>query len=133
MEEHTKIKIITDKFLKSFKSIGVKLSPNVEVRISRNMISIGIHHPDEVGSMTIASEINIYSDYPDSYDSLKLINEINVGTSGSFTPDDEAPYWRIIHAAEILTHWEEVTSLVNFTCLQYADFVDSLRKAKLNA
>lgn len=60
------------------------------------------------------SEITLYA--KDTSFGRNNPNQINFGTSGSFNPEDENSYWRIIHAASCLKNWEIVCEIVNDFC-----------------
>ena len=111
--------------LESFKKNKITLSENAVCRIQNNNVEIGIKEPDEkkVRKMQCASEITIYARITNQSFGNKD-NEINFGSSGVFTPNDESPYWRTIHAANILQNWGKACEIVNVHC----KFYDELEK-----
>lgn len=57
------------------------------------------------GHMAFGSDITI------TKDNLNNKLEINFGSTGSFTPNKKASYYRTIHAATILKNWEKFEAL----------------------
>ena len=90
--------------------LNIGFSSDIAVAIHRNRVEIGIKAEKERAEKGYifmwASEVDLY---PPSL--LTPYSEINFASSGAFTPEKEAPYWRTIHAAIILQHWDKVTAL----------------------
>lgn len=107
---------LENSFLNTLRDKGLEIYEKASVEISATMISIGVEsdRPDYIHMF--ASDITIYI-FP------KKSIELNFGSSGSFTPENKASYWRTIHAATILKNWEIVQSVVS----EYSDKYFELR------
>lgn len=128
--ENLTIEKLENDFLAELKKGGVDLSPNAVCRINSNVIYLGIaatsYYKDKGFKAEFASEVELYSFDP-TYGRQQT--EINFGSSGCFTPENKGSYWRTIHAASILIHWNVVCEIVNSYCKMYVD----LQKANFNS
>lgn len=111
-----KYNAIQEEFLNEFKSLGMMLSKDMVVMIHGNNVTVGLQI--EPNRIAFGSDIVIYSRETGF---LKRENKINFGSSGSFNPDDQVPYWRTIHAAEFIKNWDKVCEVVNKYCKKVGD------------
>ena len=121
------LNVIEKDFIKNLRSKGLQLSDNAVCNISSNEVVIGVNYEKRKGyQMDFASDINIYC----ARTTLGFLKEceINFGSSGSFTPECKASYWRTIHATEILNNWESVCNIVNLYCRQYDIMIEDYHK-----
>lgn len=130
--ENLTIEKLENDFLNELKKGGIDLSPNAVCRLESNVIYLGIaatgSYKDQGFKMEFASEVQLYSFDPTN-EYGRRENEINFGCSGCFTPENKGNYWRTIHAASILVHWNVVCEIVNSYCKMYVD----LQKANFNS
>ena len=146
---YTKLFELQSDTIDKLRKSGLDMSPDAWCRIDRNRVEIGVLIPElfnppmgdtpPSAPLQFASEVSVYyrevlfathkyvdgefqkDDNPEKF-------EINFGTSGCFTPEDTASYWRSIHAAEILRNWESVCEIVLHAVNQYREMVDQHKK-----
>lgn len=105
-----------------FNKAGIKFH-NPVFKIDGSGIEISVSSQEKDRKTLFASDIQMYSDNRGLY---KDENKINFGASGSFTPNNEASYWRTIHAANILLNWDKACVIVNSHCKKYRDFISKI-------
>jgi hypothetical protein len=99
----------------------LNLAPNATIEPNRRGVVIGIEHSDHKDRMAFASDISMQS-Y--SFDDTAPINfKINFGSSGSFTPENKASYWRTLHASEVLKNWDVVCEILT-------DYINALNELR---
>ena len=93
-------------------SAGVRMNKNTWITLSGSQMDIYLINKDKESKYyrkpVFASDINIHLN---KHFSGKESFKISFGTSGSFSPEDEAPFWRTIHAANILNNWDNVCKI----------------------
>lgn len=105
------VQYLEKKFIRELKYNSINLAPNTRCMIDRDRIIIYlVEIKQEKEVRVFASEIDLYKR-----------GEINFGSSGSFSPQNLASFWRTIHAASVLTNWEVVMSLVTKYCNMYTE------------
>lgn len=89
-------------------------------QISQSHIKLGIEKKGDdyidCFAMSFASEIT-FSIEDDTFGHRDA--EINFGSSGSFTPEHAAQYWRTKHACIILDHWQQFHEIAKRYCGRY--------------
>lgn len=117
--------------LKAFKHLGMKLSSYSMVKIYDDYIELSHIEQDKkdsyFGRSAFASELSIRSDYYFS-SNVKQRNTISVGSCGSFSPENKAPYWRAIHAGEVLKNWKSACDIVNIFCKKRRELVEEIHQ-----
>lgn len=106
-------------FFKELQETGLGFHP--ELRGVINVFCI------EFGIKKIGDENSIYSLESTSKVSLYVVGddfEINFGSSGTFSPKNEASYWRTIHAAIILQNWKLIQGICQKYCARYTEFLN---------
>lgn len=97
------------KILTDLREAGLKLAPTAAVKIMYGRhLAIGLKQGDR---LAFSSEVNIYSHKINSIRGWR--QEINFGVTGGFSPEDTIPYWRTVHAYEVLTNWDSVMSIID--------------------
>lgn len=86
---------------------------------------IYIHLLSITGNIMPYSSVFIYKKKDDSNDILINYNTVHHIDGGSFTPSDEAKYWKTIHAATILQNWDKVKPVVKEFCNKYEELKKS--------
>lgn len=120
--------MIRESFISALRDNGIELSDTATCRVDTGAISLGIaatgKYKEKGWSMDFSSEITLYAkrEFP------QRDNEINFGTSGVFTPKNQAPYWRTLHAASILKNWKVVCKIVNTHCEMMNDLYKEISK-----
>ena len=104
-------------FLKKLRENNFEISENAVCKIYRDRILLGIAK-DEKNTLSFGSDITFYSS-----NNGEITNEISFGSSGAFTPEDAASYWRTIHSASLLKNWRLACEIVN-------EYVEFLKKNK---
>jgi hypothetical protein len=110
------IEEIEQSFINSLREIGVEISDEATCDIVSNCIDL-FHQNLGMSQVTIWVKKENY-----------VKNAINFGSSGSFTLEETALYWRTIHAASILKNWEKVCESVNHHCKMYSELVEEIYK-----
>jgi hypothetical protein len=115
-------KEIENSFLNSLRTYGFQIADDSVCVLDKNKIELGIESTKKDGwRIDNQSSIDLYAERKGKdvvY--MERENSINFGTSGNFTANDKACYWRTIHAAEILKQWEFACKLINQHCKAYA-------------
>lgn len=110
------IEKINKSFLSELRDANIELSDNAICRVYDDSIQLGISKADGSG-FEFGSGLDLH---PKSNLGFRpKENSINFGSSGSFSPDNEAVYWRTIHSASILKNWHIVSDIVNEHCKQF--------------
>lgn len=110
-------------------SAGMRLNKNTWVTLSGSQIEIYLVNKDKESKYyrkpVFASDVNIYlnKDF-NGEESFK----ISFGTSGSFSPEDKAPFWRTIHAANLLNNWGNVCKISKEYFDKYTELETSIVK-----
>ena len=107
-------------FLNSLRNNGFELAPNTYANVSESYIEIGLYKPDVKDERLFASEISIYIKSAPWNKGEEM--EINFGSSGSFSPENKASYWRTIHASSFLKNWDKFKEV----CELYANKYEKL-------
>lgn len=94
-------------FINEMRAAGIELAENAECDVTNK--SIFIYIPG-----CFASEVYFNG------------SSIDYGSSGSFNPKTEGPYWRTIHAASILKNWNAASELTTKFCNLYKDLVTEI-------
>jgi hypothetical protein len=115
------IEEIEQSFIKSLREIGVELSEGATCDMLCSSC-IDLYHYD-----LSMSQVTIWAKHK-----TNPITKINFGSSGSFTPEETALYWRTIHAASILKNWGKVCEAVNHHCKLYSELVEEIMKQNPN-
>lgn len=115
---------IENSFLEALSEVGVMVSERATCIINNGQIELGVigEGNDAVSGykMAFGCEVTIQAKVTNGpYGSRE--NEIRYGTSGSFIPSNIASYWRTIHAASILLHWDAVCKVVNTHCTWFRE------------
>jgi hypothetical protein len=114
--------------IKELTAIGVELSEKAVCDICANYVEIGIKTESKsekrAFTMDFGSAVQFYAKKEDDEIWSSRNNEINFGSSGVFTPENTASYWRTIHAASILKNWDKACEIVNKYCDMYANLVN---------
>lgn len=115
---------LKSEFLQSLRGIlTLSLSPDAGVDLHRNSARIFVE--DKKGRTLFGSEVELYAEN-DCF-GKKEEASINYPTSGSFSPEDKASYWRTIHAASILQNWVPVFDVLNQYCNRRRDLEKQIR------
>lgn len=99
-------------FIETLRGVGLNLAKDVVAEITSNKIEITVLN--EKGSKLFGSGVTLYL--------FGSYVTINFGTTGSFTAEESAPYWRTVHAAEILKNWDAVCEIVVYYIQKYIAF-----------
>lgn len=118
-------KTLSAQLLGTLKNLGLHIADNAMVVIHETQVEIGIRK-DEY-NFEFASEFPIYS-RKTPYGGEKIENSMNVSSSGTFNPNNTSPFWRTVHAGEVLKNWEAVCEIVNHFCGLFTNFLETLRK-----
>ncbi len=111
-----KIEKLHHDFFNELLNLSLGFHKDLRGRIDTSFIEIGIKNPKKpevYWSSDWCSEITIYSS---SAFFGKREPDINFGSSGSFTPQDLAQYWRTKHACIVLDNWSLIISIVEKYC-----------------
>ena len=107
---------------KAFLNAGIELyRPVITIGSSSLEISVAPENPKSEFETLFASDITFYSS-----PFYEREPEINFGSSGSFTPENKASYWRTIHAANILKNWEKACEIFKMYCKKHKEFYSVL-------
>ena len=115
---------LTNNCLNDLREIGLELCPTARVIINVTNIAI----TDGNSNSSSFSDITLHSSN-NSFISKNNKNTINFGSSGEFSPKDDNPFWRTIHAASILKNWEATCKIVNEYCQKYNELVVAIEEA----
>ena len=124
------INTIEKSFLTALRVSECDIADDAVCIVERTCIKLGIaaigDYKKKGYKVEFASEISLYAAEQNST-FRRRENEINFGSSGCFTPEVRASYWRTVHAASILKKWTTVTEIINDHCAMYADLEKNLQ------
>ena len=127
---------LQNNFIAELQALNLGFNESLSCRIkSSRLIELGVLDKEQSEGVYMshlwASDINLYAERKTGL-GLGQDRSINFGSSGQFTPENEACYWRTIHAAIILLNWDTIMALVEKYCTLYTEGSEKLRQEQSN-
>jgi hypothetical protein len=120
------LQAIEDNFIAELRKAGVELADNAVAMMDYYHATIGLKCNLIRGlKVQFLSDIDFYGKNP-MY--AKSKNEISFGSTGSFTPSDQACYYRAIHAASILKNWDKACEILEKHLQMRRDLIEQIKK-----
>jgi hypothetical protein len=109
-ERRQRLEALHLEFFKELQETGWGFHPEIDGGINERKIELWLTKDN--GAINGYSEVEFYVDNGSPA-------KINFGSSGSFTPENIAPYWRTKHAAIILDNWNAFHEIAKRYCERY--------------
>lgn len=121
------IKELKNSFIIDLKK-KLNMSDNTICLINKTSLIICTNIKDDK-RIDFGSEVNFYRRNDDDTLYQKEESRIEYGSSGAFSPSNEASYWMTIHAAEILKEWDYFIEVSD----KYFYKIDALMEIKVTS
>lgn len=123
MNQEQKYRNFCQELTNELLAMQLGFSEELLVTVYDNSIRLGIEVEKNSNSLLFASDVIFSIERTSIISHLKA--KINFGSSGAFSPENKASYWRTIHAAIILQNWGAMNEIFSRYCKRYREEIIS--------